>query len=453
MDTKITCTPGFTIGALAAASGTDFTDAALGLATVLGGLAGPHGGIDGPAGDLIHPGLNLVTTGRDHAPWRRLEELLLGPVDACQRMMRDLSHAANPDRLDHLEFSHVGNDTGDIAEVSKAGLSRVPGAPGYVDAQCHLAVLRTPSFFLRAPTGETLANAVPEILDAHALLTYEDLLTRLLGKDVAKDKHPLGSYLAAAVTGRDEFVTRDKRIGPGRLDTIRANLLITTTREQIAEALAADNDAVQTLLRHSFILDPVIARPAATMELQPIKWGFDAYYRTVKEVIDARRTGSGFQIGVKPAAASSLHAFTGELQDWSRRLPARIQSYFSGTLSLPYRLYWAFVATLAPKETDEWVLPFTIATAQQILERQRQFLDGILADAETAEHHHARVTMLWKLADKPLSVRELVRRFRVQKREVHEPVIGELVNENLVFRHSDGVLELTPEGRRQMAAA
>ena len=41
MNTDPPCQPGYTIGALALASGTSFLDAALGVATVLGGIAAP----------------------------------------------------------------------------------------------------------------------------------------------------------------------------------------------------------------------------------------------------------------------------------------------------------------------------------------------------------------------------------------------------------------------------
>ena len=452
MNPESTILPGFCIGALAMASGTDFIDAALGIATVLGGIAGPMAAIDGPAGDLIHPGLNLVVAGRDNAPWRRLEELLFGPVDACQRMMRDLSHAATQERLDHLQFSSLRDSTNAVAERSKAGLFRVPNAPAtYVDEHRHLAVLRTPSFFLRAPDGQTLGKAVPEILDANAFLVYEDLFSGL-GKGTAKDKCPLGPRLAVAVGGHDEFTARDKQIGPGSLDAFRAHLLVTTTRDEIGEALTSGNDDAQTILRHSVLLDP---STAAVMDAnrQDVRWGYQAYYKAVKYVLDARRTGDGAQTEPKPEALDSLHAFTVELQLWCQGLPARLHPFFSKTLSLPYRLHWAFVATLAPREGDEWVLPFTLAATRQILARQRRLLDDILTAAETVEHRRARVTMLWKLADKPLSMRDLVRRFRVQRVEVHEPMVNELTGENLVTRHPDGLLELTAQGRTYLAAA
>ncbi len=60
MNTKSIASPGFTTGALALASGTDFMDAALGLADVLGGIAGPMAAIDGPS--LIGAAGNPIAT-------------------------------------------------------------------------------------------------------------------------------------------------------------------------------------------------------------------------------------------------------------------------------------------------------------------------------------------------------------------------------------------------------
>ena len=67
METSSICSPGFTIGALALASGTSFLDAALGVATVPGGIAGSIAGIDGAAGDFIYSGLKLFVVG---SSWR-----------------------------------------------------------------------------------------------------------------------------------------------------------------------------------------------------------------------------------------------------------------------------------------------------------------------------------------------------------------------------------------------
>ena len=94
MSDPIGISPGHTISAIAAASGVDFLEAALGVAAVIGGIAGPGAGLEGPAGDLISPGINLVVTGGDRPSWRRAEELLLSPVNAVQRMLRQLSQAA-----------------------------------------------------------------------------------------------------------------------------------------------------------------------------------------------------------------------------------------------------------------------------------------------------------------------------------------------------------------------
>jgi hypothetical protein len=305
--------PGYAIGAIATASGADFLDAAIGVAAVLGGIAGPSAGLEGPAGDLIHPGVNLAVAGQNSPSWCRLEELLLEPLIACQRMFRDLSRAASPARLDHLQFSYTAGGTNDIAERSKAGLFANPGASAQcVDPNRHIDALRRPSFFLRSPDSNTLRAALPEVMDAAAFLHYgEELFTHLLDKRPGKE----WSQLAAALSGSDQPFERDKRVGPGRIDIVKACLLVTSTRECLRDALAFDGAAIQRILQGSVLLDPGRCAPTAKMEPQNIRWGYQTYYNTIKEVLDARRAGTGFQLAVKPETAA-LHEFTGELQDW-----------------------------------------------------------------------------------------------------------------------------------------
>ena len=71
MNTEETVLPGLCIGALAMASGTDFVDAALGVATVLGGIAGPMAAIDGPSQSRVAEGIGTV----DNTPAPRANEV------------------------------------------------------------------------------------------------------------------------------------------------------------------------------------------------------------------------------------------------------------------------------------------------------------------------------------------------------------------------------------------
>jgi hypothetical protein len=167
--------PGHVIGALAVAAGVSALEAAVGVASVIGGIGGPNTGVIGPAGEFIHGGVSLIVAGRDDPSWRRAQELLLEPVMACQRVLRQVSQAAGPERLDHLQFSPAVDGTQDIVGESKAGIFDLrPTLTNYVDDKRHIAVLRTPTFLLRSPDLNTFSKAASEIMDGSILAFYPE---------------------------------------------------------------------------------------------------------------------------------------------------------------------------------------------------------------------------------------------------------------------------------------
>ena len=350
------------------------------------------------------------------------------------------SGSPKPSRwLDHRQFSHTYDPTAAVIERSQEGFT---SGTTHVPENRDISVLRTPTFVLTSPDLDTLMKAMPEVLDASPLITYGDeLFSRLGQKRVGKTS--LVSHLSAAVSGCDQRFDRDQRIGPGRIELVKAHVLITSTRDQLSDALAAD--VFSAILRRSLLLD--IQGSPDEVPAENIRYGYSTYYHAIKEVLDARRRGTGLRLAVKPEVASALHDLTGELHDWWEAVPGRLQPFFADILSLPYRLHWAFLATLASRESDQWVLPFTISTTRELLERQMHLLEELITSGEVDEHHRARVIMLKKLSDGPCLFRSLLRRYSNQRRDVHEPVLNELVQDGLIHLRDDGYLELSEAGR------
>ena len=435
--------PGYTISALAAASGADYTETALGVAAILGGIAGPNAGLEGPLGELIHPGVNLVVAGSDPS-WSRLDELLVEPVSACQRALHGLCQDADSTRLDTRQKSMVHDQTHAAIKGSQealAGSARV----AFVSRNRDIQALRQPYFQLRSPDRATLLRALPDALDSTLLVHYGDeLFDHLVEKRPGKEWMQLGELLASGVTGRDIAT-------PKQVQTMRGQLVITTTRCVLGKALAGGNPVIQNLLRHSVLLTPSTTSTPCNMSSNNLKVGYQRYYTAVKAVLQARRGGTGFRLALKPVVIQTFQELCRELQNWFQQLPAGVKPFFSEVLSLPFRLHWAFTATLHPLESDEWVLPFTLSTTWQALTRQRDLLQSMITDAEAEAQRQAGVTMLWKLADQPLTFRDLLRRYGLQRRDLHEPVLRELITQGFVCSHN-GLLEISPQGRSQLAA-
>ena len=399
---------------------------------------------------MIRPGSNTVAAAHDSAPWQRLEELLLGPVSDCQKLLRSLSRAASIERLDYRQHSRYADRTREIVELSQLDVFPEEGLPQpYVLPEAHIAVLRTPTVFLRLPDKSTWKKALPEAMSA-SLLVWDNgrLFSQLVVKPSAKGPPPFAAHLAMAAVGCDQPIERDPHEGPGRIDTVEAHLLITTGRGQVRDALAANDETLQRLLYTCTFVDPPREVPAVTLNMDEVRLGYEAYLRAVKAVLHARRQGPGYQVAPAPEIHAQIAPLTAKIRTWCDDLPPRLQPFFARSLSLPYRLYWALMVTRSPGETSQGLIPFLFHAVQKHLMRQKKFLEEALLAAEAAERESARQVMIEKLASGPCLLRELLRRYSVQRRAVHQPVLDALIHDGVVQQRDDGRLELCGARRK-----
>ena len=75
-------------------------------------------------------------------------------------------------------------------------------------------------------------------------------------------------------------------------------------------------------------------------------------------------------------------------------------------------------------------------------------------NAESERIERKAAEMLWKLLEvEPASFRDLMRKYPVQRRDVHEPVLNHLVESGKVLRLDDNRLRLTDDARAELVAA
>ena len=437
--------PGVAIRALATASGCSCFDVATGLAAVLGAIAGPVAGPKSVVGDRIDPAFHLVAAADHCGAWQRLEELLFQPVAACQKKLRALSRLTSVARLDHLQFGRVGGHTDEIVELTKPCLLNEPGVPTLPDYdERHVAALRTPTFYLRAPDEATWAKAQSEIMDAEALVwTDGSIFHPQRAPRLARGSTVPAGELLAATRGCDRYIERDKQLGPGRLDPVKANLFVSTSRDLVTAALSSEDPDVRRLLQTCVFVLP--SRDPSPINLKPeyMRAGYEAFYGAVNTVLGLRRNGGGLRLAFKAELSEQIEQSATGTRHWCSTLPPRLQPHFAQITSLPYRLAWACLATLYPGENDHWVAPFVRATVRHVLNKQKEFLEEQMLAAEVATAQRAREVMLRKLARGPCLWRELLRRYSIQRRELHQPVLDALMNEGAVRQRDDGCLELT----------
>lgn len=227
------------------------------------------------------------------------------------------------------------------------------------------------------------------------------------------------------------------------MDPLKAHLFISTSHEALAAALAAEDPDLQRLLQSCVFALPSRDPYPFTLKPDHLRAGYEAFTGAVNKVLGIRRNGSGHRVVFKAGLSEQIAQIAASTRNWCAGQPPRLQPYFAHAGSLPYRLAWAFLTALCPGESDGWVVPFVGATAVHVLRTRRKFLEAQMLAVEATRERQAREVMLQKLARGPCLWRELVRRYSIQRRELHQPVLDALMNEGAVRQRDDGCLELT----------
>ena len=108
----------------------------------------------------------------------------------------------------------------------------------------------------------------------------------------------------------------------------------------------------------------------------------------------------------------------------------------AGLASSPVGLAWALVAFYPGRDIDDIILGVAVPFAEVLLERHLAILAGLEeVEAETEVEPEREIAIVERLRKHgPLSDRDLVRKFRVQRKDVHLPAIQRLLSEGVLIR-------------------
>lgn len=416
--------PDLAAGAIAASSGTEVVTTALGVAAVLGNIAGPYAEIVGPMGERIHPGFNLVVAGGNCPRWYQAQKLLLDPVEACQREFRERAAAVTRERLDHMQAMRPHVDkTNELVTSHDGELPRHHGPDPIAAWNRPFIPLRRPTFALRSPTADIFEVVAPEILDGEVFAYFPDGGFAPTGR------------LASAIHGADQMQACE---GLGSVGAMRAFVLATLTKNDLGLALSADPLRVL----EQCLLAPQPQPGALEWPLETVQDGYLAFNRAVRRIASCRRKGAGPCVQLNAQEHAALVAFSRELQRYLERQPEDLGRYFRHYPALPYKLMWAFF--LLSDSRDKCV-PFIEYVVTETVTRQRDLLLAAQQAAEEAGVMRIRLVMLRKIAERPGRRRDLFRSYPVQRKELHAPVLLQLIAEGLVAEQ-DGLLKISDAG-------
>jgi len=447
------CRAGFAVKSLASATGSSPELAGLAVAGLLGGIAGPDGHILGPADNQISPDVNVIVAGAEDAAWRRLQELILKPVESLQSRLREMGRAVDPVRVAELEHMRESKDaTIKLHGIAGQELSK-PLPFGPLDNTRGRIALRLSSVLLRSPSPEVFRKGVEEILDRHATIVYPDsrIFAELSRLAPPRQWQELLKLIVDALEGHDERFDRiDANEGFGRLAALKAVLLLTCSEAQAAQAMGSTNPELRRLMQQSLVVRPGYCKPLPRANREYLRGGYSAYTDAVTSVLASRRSGKGMQFKVSDEDYQLLTEYTGYMESLlptCTTLPQR-----AWVSDLAWKISWAMMAVKGMAEPGGWCVPYGIHVAHSAICEHTAFCAQEQKKQHALQDESARRLMLNRIERLgPCHWRVLARTLRVQRRELFAPVLEGLVSEGLVVCEDDRYALAAPAKAKEVA--
>ena len=390
---------------LANAFGCNQEDTALLVSAIAAGLAGARAGLRSSLGCSC-PGFSMVCASADPA-LNRLLKHLIEPAEYLQKHLRNYCRSISPERLDiRTTAQRVGlRIDPSIGEEEVDPFHAIP-----IEHQRLQAVLH-PTIMLNDPDAKVYERGLKECADRAPFVVTSGFTVSALASAFARD-----------CAGGDHIFESAQ----GSIDNVHTRLLLHCDADRLRNEFRAGNP----LLHHALITAPTHGE-RRTIALNDRRLATSKYIAGIKECMRARYCGSGVTYSIQDNVAEYLENAAAEIDIFVRALAPEIQLYLRDASSLPMHLLWSF--TLFAMQADIDLHVGAVATAKSILAKSATLLESLAR----VGHDEAEVVMLGKLSEKPQPFRGLVRRYSCQKRALHAPVVGRLLQKGYVRELGD----------------
>ncbi len=494
------------IEALSILSGVPAEEVTVQVASLLAAIGGPHAGLM-TLGDEFQPvGFHLLRLGGESARQHRLTQLLFQPLRYLQEDLLAYSRLAPEKQLSSMARAYVGgrrseehlsvdpgsegvegiarHDVYHLADLSSQvssltspwrrqqdvdlfmgtigcttllpvdGIHRhLPGHPtlsqsavGRHEGRC----LHEPVVFLDNPGTDALKKPwegvdrdSPLILDESGRL-WEDACRSASGRETLRRILREHAFVNPAAPGKDRY-----RSGCSRL--------ISVVTEELGRRLLSEPELdgllASLLLSGTSSGDGVMER---TVNPDKVSAGHRRYRDTVKDLVRLRRLDALglWWIKMSDEVAMQFHEGQREFIHQLETIDSATRGFAAGFSNLPVTLLWTLAQLEPTKEVTGTMVSTALSLSEVAMRNHLGVIRELRRDAETVRVERKAAEMLWKLLEaEPCTFRELMRKYPVQRREVHEPVLNHLVESGKVLRLESNQLRLTDATRAELTTS
>lgn len=493
------------ITALSALTGVPEEEVALQVACVFTAIAGPHAALNTYADEFQPVGFNLLHLGGDSPRQRRLADLLFQPLRFIQEDLLEFSRLASPEHLDWMSeaaFEGVRDreilwsdpseekqeeiarrDLYHLADLSCQGFSRTDPWKRRLDVglykgeyghEPHLRVdgihhnfpdrpklsesyigrheercLREPVLFLDNPGPKVLDQCwdnvdrqSPLILDEAGRLWDDAQSSASDRKIVKKALSDRTSFHPAAHT-KDRFRNRCPH-------------LFSIVTQSLGERVISD-PKLENLLAGSVLTKASPPRGGNDNGACPerIGSGYFNYRNHLQYLVSYRRQDSQDLWSTRMPNKVAFEflerqrAFTEQLES----VNSSHSAFLAAFSRLPASLLWTITRLESKKEVTSAQVATAMYFAESAARNHLNALQEFQSRSESERIQRKATEMLRKLLEaEPCSLRDLLRKYAVQRRDVHEPVLAHLIETGKVLKLESNQYRLTEEARAELTS-
>jgi len=420
------------------------------MSTILGGIAKPDNGNVPAILRGTSPGMNLLLVGADQDPrlqW--LLSMLLAPLAVRQDRLRDAASVCRRPRLDQhehgvKEHGNLDDPTTEILDRFKTGpFSDTTGLSMNYGRKRELDAVNHPSVFLSNPMPDTITPALDEAMNGQLLVVDGDGAVLSAITAPTRKRSDSAALLSALLNqqGSDGIMCNlDPRRGPGSLQTRRLNLLSLISRDSLLHLAGTGDKAVKSTLGRFLVVDLSALPPADHgCSSEDLTAALDRWNLILDSVLSVRiahqRGGLSPDVKISDHLMHVMADHHANLHAVGKQSPLALGALWA----LPLQLYTSLGNTSRGGNGGAvQVLPGLDHLCEWAVKQHVSTLSRLRDQASERELTRRREAILRAIGRHgPCTSRILLRSFTVQRKELYEPLVAELVAEGHVIMVDD----------------
>lgn len=492
------------IQALSALSGVSETEVAVQVAAIFTAVGGPHAGMITLADEFQPVGFHLLNLGGDSARQRRLIDLLFTPLRFIQEDLLSYSRLAPVEQLNRMSSTHVEGRRSDehllteptpesvegaarrdvyhLADLSSQAVSRtspwqrlddvdqfqadvgcrtmlpVDGIHGYLPGHPMLSqsyvgrnegeCLRNPVVFLDNPDLEMLRKP-PGGFDRDAPLILDESARLWEGADRAAATRKIMERVLCDRTVSFSSATPAK----DRLRSSRPRLFSIISKKLGGTLLS--NPGMESSLTHVLLGGHSADESASDCEVNPeqVSAGYRNYRETLNSIVRLRRIDALglWSSGMSDSLALEFHLRQREFVERLNTVDAGIRQFVAAFSNFPTSLLWTLLQLEQAREVTKAHITLAMDLAETAMKCHLSAIRELRRDAASEQVERKAAEMLGKILEvEPCSIRDLMRKYPVQRLDVHEPILKHLIETGKVMRLESNKIRLADEARIEL---